>query len=34
MRWLERYHTEGEPSLVHFARLAGLAKRIDEDAEG
>jgi hypothetical protein len=30
MRWLRRYLTENEPSLVQFARVAGaLAKRAE-----
>jgi hypothetical protein len=30
MRWLQRYLTESEPSLVQFARVAGaLAKRAE-----
>jgi 2-polyprenyl-6-methoxyphenol hydroxylase-like FAD-dependent oxidoreductase len=33
LRWLERYLSEAEPSLVQFARLAsGLAKRADDGA--
>jgi hypothetical protein len=33
MRWLERYLTEGEPRLQHFAEVvAGLASR-DPEAE-
>ena len=33
MRWLERYLTEGEPRLKHFAEIAAsLAKREPNDA--